>query len=141
MQKTILYIEEIELFFQSKDDENSEDFFDLFLGTKDLQIVLLGISNKIDSLFNKKFKLKFDGDSIENIVFNVYKIEQIKELICDKINKVKTSAGIEMVFDESLIKFASNKLDTLKKGDMRIVFVFLKYLGDLLFSDNQAEIP
>jgi len=74
MPKTILYIEEIELFFESRDDEQSEDFFDLFLGTKNLKIVLLGISNKVDSLFNKKNKLKFDADSIQNIVFNTYKI-------------------------------------------------------------------
>lgn len=73
--------------------------------------MLLGISNKVDSVFNKKFKLKFDADSIQTIVFNVYKVDQIKELILDKTKQVKAQAAINIFFNESMAKFASNKLD------------------------------
>ncbi len=41
-------------------------------------------------------------------------------------------AGIVIKFDQKLIKFVANKINDIKKGDMRKIFEFLKKLANLI---------
>lgn len=38
----------------------------------------------------------------------------------DKIEQVRAETGLDIVFSDKLFKFASQKLESLKKGDFRI---------------------
>jgi hypothetical protein len=40
----------------------------------------------------------------------------------DKIQHVEKSTGIHITFSEGLLKFSANKINDLKKGDMRVAF-------------------
>lgn len=63
----------------------TEDFFDIFTN-RNLKIVMLGISNTIDALEKYCEKLKINVSEVTNIVFNPYTVEQLKEIIIDRLD-------------------------------------------------------
>ena len=63
---------------------------------------------------------------IDNVVFEPYKMEHIMAIMSDKIEHIGKRMRIKIVFAEKLLKFAAQKLETLKKGDFRICIEFLK---------------
>ena len=67
-----MYIEEIELLFKAPPSAISEDFLTLFL-KKSANLVLLGISNTINTLQRYSSKYSFNIGEIENVVFEPYK--------------------------------------------------------------------
>jgi Cdc6-like AAA superfamily ATPase len=47
---------------------------------------MLGISNTIDALEKYCEKLKINVNEVTNIVFNPYTVEQLKEIIIDRLD-------------------------------------------------------
>lgn len=132
----VLYIEEVELFFNSTKEYLSEDFFSLF-SNKNLKIMLIGISNDIDALEKYGPKFNVGVSDVSNIVFNPYTIEEVKNIIEDKIATVAAKTGIRLLFTEKLVRYSANKMNEMKKGDMRIVFEFLRSLASKLLPKSE----
>lgn len=121
----VVCIEEIELLFKSAPGIVSEDFLTLFQ-KKSVNLVLVGISNTIDTLQKYSGKYSFKVSEIENVVFAPYKAEHIMAIMQDKLALVRQKFSLDLAFPDKLLKFAAQKLETLKKGDFRICLEFLK---------------
>lgn len=104
-----------------------------------MNLILVGISNTIDTLQKYSGKYSFKVSEIENIVFAPYRTEHIMAILQDKISHLKGKFNITVDFPEKLLKFSSQKLETLKKGDFRICLEFLKEVIRLTFATQQRE--
>ena len=51
-----------------------------------------------------------------------------------KLLEVTKKSDISLVISEKLLLYSANKLQAIKKGDLRIVFEFLKEIGMIVFS-------
>lgn len=67
----IVYIEEVEILFKAAPTPVTEDFMKLFQ-KKNLNIILIGISNTIDTLLKSSNKFCFKMHDIENVIFPPY---------------------------------------------------------------------
>ncbi len=70
----------------------------------------MGISNTADALQKYSGKYSFKVSEIENVVFAPYRAEQISATIKDKLEHIALSYKIEVIFDDKLLRFASQKL-------------------------------
>lgn len=134
----VVYIEEIELLFRAAPTPFTEDFMKLFQ-KKGLPIILIGISNTIDALQKYSGKFSFKIHEIDNVIFPPYTAEQIAEIMKDKIEQVRVTTGLDICVPEKLLRFASQKLEALKKGDFRICLEFLKGMLQRTFEDSPEE--
>lgn len=75
-----------------------------------MNLVLVGISNTIDTLQKYSGNYSFKVTDIENVVFSPYKAEQIQVILTDKIKHLKEKFKIIIEFPEKLLKFAAQKL-------------------------------
>jgi Cdc6-like AAA superfamily ATPase len=73
-------------YFSAVTNKSSLKTFLTFLLTRNLKIVMLGISNTIDALEKYCEKLKINVNEVTNIVFNPYTVEQLKEIIIDRLD-------------------------------------------------------
>lgn len=115
----MVYIEEIELLFKTDPNPITEDFMKLFQ-RKGLKLMLIGISNTIDTVLKSSNKFGFKIHEVENIIFSPYTAEHISEIMKDKIEQVRAATELEIVFSDKLLRFAAQKLEALKKGDFRV---------------------
>lgn len=53
----------------------------------------------------------------------------------EKIETVYKKTGIKLGMDEKLVKYSVNKINDMKKGDMRMVFEFLRTLSRHIFPE------
>lgn len=60
-----------------------------------------------------------NAKDIPNIVFNTYTVQQIKEIIIDKIKKVEKVLGIDVILQEKQAVFIAEKIKEIKNGDIR----------------------
>lgn len=67
-------------------------------------------------------RLKIKAKQIKNIVFNPYTVQQIKEIIIDRMKQVEKVLGVQVKLEEKLARFIANKINEMKKGDMRLLF-------------------
>lgn len=134
-QTSVVYIEEIELLFRAAPTPTTEDFMKLFQ-KKGFPIILIGISNTIDALQKYSGKFSFKIHEIDNVIFPPYTAEQIAEIMKDKIEQVRSTADLDICVPEKLLKFASQKLEALKKGDFRICLEFLKGVLQKTFEES-----
>jgi Cdc6-like AAA superfamily ATPase len=121
----VVYIEEVELLFKNEPNHLTEDFMKLFQ-KKGLRLILIGISNTIDILLKSSSKFCFKMHDVENIIFSPYNASHISEIIKEKLEKVHIETGLKVDFEDRLLKFSSQRLETLKKGDFRVCLEFLK---------------
>ena len=63
----------------------------------------------------------------------------------NKFQEVKKKTNFEMNVSEKLLMYVANKLEAYKRGDLRIVFEFLKEVGTILlfkkFKDGEPILP
>lgn len=104
-----MYIEEVELLFKADPTPITEDFMKLFQ-KKGLRLILIGISNTIDTLLKSSSKFCFKMQDIENVIFPPYNAEQLGEIMKDKLAEVQRVTDIEIAFTDRLIRYASLKL-------------------------------
>jgi hypothetical protein len=50
--------------------------------------------------------------------------------MADKIEQVQKITGIHIKINDGLLKYIANKINEMKKGDMRMAFQFLKALSN-----------
>lgn len=60
-------------------------------------------------------------------------MDEIKSIIEEKIEAVSKKTGIKLDMGEKLIKYSVNKINEMKKGDMRMVFEFMRALSRHIF--------
>lgn len=101
-----------------------------------MDLILIGISNSIDVIQKSAMKFSFKIHEIENIIFPPYTAEHISCIIKDKLEEMRAATGIEIVYSDNLLKYTSQKLETLKKGDFRICQEYLKGVTQCLFSKS-----
>jgi Cdc6-like AAA superfamily ATPase len=76
---------------------------------------------------------------VDNIIFSPYTAEHIAEIMKDKITEVRTRTELEIVLSDRLLKYSSQKLETLKKGDFRVCLEFLKSVVQRALEKGQPE--
>jgi Cdc6-like AAA superfamily ATPase len=91
----IIYIEEIEILFKTAPDIISEDFLLLF-SKKNINLILIGISNTIDTLQKYSSKFSFKINDIENVVFQPYTCENIIMIMKDKLEQISKKTYLEI---------------------------------------------
>jgi Cdc6-like AAA superfamily ATPase len=83
----------VELLFRTDPTPVTEDFMKLFQ-RKGLRLILIGISNTIDTLLKSSKKFNFKMQEIENIIFAPYTAVHIAEIIKDKLAEVYSETGL-----------------------------------------------
>jgi Cdc6-like AAA superfamily ATPase len=137
-QECVVYIEEVELLFKADPGPLTEDFMKLFQ-KKGLRLILIGISNTIDTLLKCCNKFGFKIHEVENVIFSPYTAEHIAEIMKDKIAEVRAFTRLDIAFPDKLLRFAAQKLETLKKGDFRVCLEFLKGVAQLLLERQERK--
>jgi Cdc6-like AAA superfamily ATPase len=137
-QECVVYIEEVELLFKADPSPLTEDFMKLFQ-KKGLRLILIGISNTIDTLLKCCNKFGFKIHEVENVIFSPYTAEHIAEIMKDKIAEVRAFTRLDIAFPDKLLRFAAQKLETLKKGDFRVCLEFLKGVAQLLLERQERK--
>jgi Cdc6-like AAA superfamily ATPase len=137
-QECVVYIEEVELLFKADPGPLTEDFMKLFQ-KKGLRLILIGISNTIDTLLKCSNKFGFKIHEVENVIFSPYTAEHIAEIMKDKIAEVRAFTRLDIAFPDKLLRFAAQKLETLKKGDFRVCLEFLKGVAQLLLERQERK--
>jgi Cdc6-like AAA superfamily ATPase len=87
----------VELLFKNDPTPITEDFLKLFQ-KKSLRLILIGISNTIDTLLKSSKKFGFKMQDIENIIFSPYTAAHIAEIIKDKLGEVYSETGLKITF-------------------------------------------
>jgi len=57
----------------------------MLFGRKNIKLILIGISNTIDTLQKYSSKFSFKIQDIDNVVFSPYSCEHISEIMKDKL--------------------------------------------------------
>lgn len=82
---------------------------------------MLGVSNTIDALAKYSKNIAVNLNEIKNVVFEPYKVENIVDIMKQKLAMVNDMFGIKIDAPEKVLKFIAGKMENIKKGDIRIV--------------------
>ena len=83
--------------FKAQPNPVTDAFLSLFI-KKSVNIILLGISNTIDTIQKYSSKYSFNITTIENVVFAPYRMEQIMVILRDKLEHIEKKMRIKVEF-------------------------------------------
>lgn len=85
----------------------------------------MGVSNSLDTLEKYSLKVHHSIEEVRSVVFTPYTHEAISALILEKLEQLR-ERGLQV--ELKMVNYVAKKLETVTKGDLRIVFEFVKEL-------------